>query len=68
MQKGTRVKVIDEQACQDLCANVRNGDKGTVLFTSDRHTDVCFDKHEGKFEYIVLTKALKRLHVKKVEV
>jgi hypothetical protein len=67
MQIGTRVKVIDEQACIRMFADVKKGDKGTVIDSGEIFADVHFDKLTGDLVYIVPIEALKRLHVKKVE-
>lgn len=70
MQKGTRVKVIDEQACIRMFADVKKGDKGTCVdngYTYDGE-EACSIQFDNATTFIVVLKALKRLHVKKVEV
>jgi hypothetical protein len=70
---GTRVKVIDEKQCAAVCVEVAKlGMKGTCLkneHTSSNRKPYVFTALDGSSQgWFLPTTALKRLHVKKVEV
>jgi hypothetical protein len=71
--KGTRVQVVSKKLCNSWCAYlVEAGMKGTC--TTDQHSNnddvdsVAVNIDEIHLEYFLPVAALKRLHVKKVQV